>query len=191
MKLPIKKKETKKVINMANKGMDLEEMVDETNAYYLANDIACIHKKPIPIQVVHVQYPARNKALIDEAYYRTPSTTDYNGVYKGKYIDFDCKECNSTTSFPLKNVHEHQIRHLNQVKMHGGIAFLLVMWWKYNEYYVLPIDSFMKCYNESLNGGLKSIPYKDFKNIAIEVYESFRPRLNYLKAVDILVEENN
>lgn len=100
MNLPIKRKETKKQVNMANKGMDLEEIVNEANEYYLANDIAIIHKKPIPVQIVHVDYPARNKAVITEAYYKTPSTTDYNGIYKGYYIDFDCKECNSLTSFP-------------------------------------------------------------------------------------------
>ena len=61
MNLPIKRKETKKQVNMANKGMDLEEIVNEANEYYLANDIAIIHKKPIPVQIVHVDYPARIK----------------------------------------------------------------------------------------------------------------------------------
>lgn len=34
MNLPIKRKETKKQVNMANKGMDLEEIVNEANEYY-------------------------------------------------------------------------------------------------------------------------------------------------------------
>lgn len=143
MNLPIKRKETKKQVNMANKGMDLEEIVNEANEYYLANDIAIIHKKPIPVQIVHVDYPARNKAVITEAYYKTPSTTDYNGIYKGYYIDFDCKECNSLTSFPLKNVHPHQVEHLKGIKKHGGIAFLLIEFIKYGEYYLLNIDDFL------------------------------------------------
>ena len=176
MKLPIRKKEVKKTINMANKGMDLETMVNDSNEYYLANDIAVIHKKPIPIQIVHVNYPARNKAVIDEAYYRTPSTTDYNGIYKGVYVDFDCKECNSTTSFPLKNVHPHQVDHLTKIKDHGGIGFLLVMWWKYNEYYVLPIEKFLPYWENAKTDGRQSIPYKEFKDIAIPVFEGFRDR---------------
>ena len=153
MNLPIKRKNAQKIINMANKGMDLEEIVNQSN------DIAVIHKKPIPVQIVHVNYPARNKAVIDEAYYRTPSTTDYNGIYKGRYIDFDCKECNSTTSFPIRNVHEHQILHLQAIKKHGGIGFLLVYFIKYNKYYLLPIENFIPYWLESKNDGKKSIPF--------------------------------
>ena len=32
-----------------------------------------------------VDYPNRSHAKIVEAYYQTPSTTDYNGIYRGKY----------------------------------------------------------------------------------------------------------
>lgn len=189
MNLPIKRKKVATTRNMANKGMEFEEMVNEANEYYLANNIAVIHKKPIPVQIVHVDYPSRNKAVITEAYYKTPSTTDYNGVYKGYYIDFDCKECNSLTSFPLKNVHPHQVSHLDLCKRHGGIAFLLVAFLKYNEYYILDIDSFKLFWQNSLEGQRKSIPYEYFKENAIKIFEGYRPRIEYLKGVDILIEK--
>ncbi|MDE7106338.1 MAG: Holliday junction resolvase RecU, partial [Anaeroplasmataceae bacterium] len=83
MNFPTGKREQKKVINKANLGMDLEQAINESNTYYLNNDIAVIHKKPTPVQIVKVNYPSRNKAVITEAYYKTPSTTDYNGIYKG------------------------------------------------------------------------------------------------------------
>ena len=70
----------------------LEDDIDEANAFYLARGLAVIHKKPVPVQIVKVSYPSRSAAVIQEAYFRTPSTTDYNGVYKGHYIDFDAKE---------------------------------------------------------------------------------------------------
>ena len=38
----------------AHRGMNLEEDINLTNQYYLANDIAVIHKKPTPIQIVKV-----------------------------------------------------------------------------------------------------------------------------------------
>ena len=76
----------------ASRGSGLEEDLNLSNQYYRDIDKALIYKKPTPIQVVHVDYPARNKAKITEAYYRTPSTTDYNGIYRGRYIDFEAKE---------------------------------------------------------------------------------------------------
>ncbi len=69
------------------RGMSLEEELNESNAYYLSHGIAVIHKKPTPIQIVKVDYPKRSAAQIKEAYFSKASTTDYNGVYRGKYID--------------------------------------------------------------------------------------------------------
>ena len=69
------------------RGMSLENDLNDSNAYYCSCDRALIHKKPTPIQVVKVDYPERSAAKITEAYYKTPSTTDYNGIYRGRAID--------------------------------------------------------------------------------------------------------
>ncbi|MDE5715330.1 MAG: Holliday junction resolvase RecU [Anaeroplasmataceae bacterium] len=184
MNFPTAKKQHKKLINKANLGMGLEEAINQTNEYYLNNDIAVIHKKPTPVQIVKVDYPSRNKAVITEAYYKTPSTTDYNGIYKGKYIDFDAKENHNKTAFPLANVSAHQVLHLKQVQEHGGIAFLLVAWNLYNEYYLLPFDVLNEYWENSLKDGRKSIPYEVFKNEAYPVQEGYLPRIHYLKVID-------
>ena len=127
-------------VSTANRGMTLERDLNDTNEFYLATDRAVIHKKPTPIQVVHVDYPDRTAAKITEAYYRTPSTTDYNGVYKGRAIDFEAKEIKSKTSFPFQCIHEHQIEHLKRVIRHGAIAFVIVRFTSRNETFLVPAD---------------------------------------------------
>lgn len=185
IKYPIKRKPQIKQTNYANLGMTLESDIEQSNQYYLDNNIAVIHKKPTPIQVVSVSYPARNKAKITEAYYKTPSTTDFNGIYKGFYIDFDAKETNSKTSMPLKNVHPHQIDHLRNVVNQKGIAFLIVHFKQYNEYFLLPFD-ILSTYWDSQNKdtGRKSIPYEAFKEKAYLIPFGYQPRLDYLKVLD-------
>lgn len=182
---PIKRAPQNKQTNYANLGMTLESDIESTNLFYLNKGIAVIHKKPTPIQVVSVSYPARNKAKITEAYYKTPSTTDFNGIFEGKYIDFDAKETNSKTSMPLKNIHPHQIEHLENVYRQGGIAFLIVHFKRYNEYYLLPfslLDQFWKSQHDQ-EKGRKSIPYSVFKELAHPIPFGYQPRLDYLSVV--------
>lgn len=90
-------------IDYGGRGMSLENDIERSNQFYLRNQRAVIHKKPTPIQVVHVDYPKRSQAVIKEAYFRTPSTTDYNGIYNGLYIDFEAKETKNKTHFLYKH----------------------------------------------------------------------------------------
>ena len=169
-------------LNKANLGMKLESMINNSNLYYLDRDIAVIHKKPTPIQIVKVDYPARNKAVIKEAYYKTPSTTDYNGVYRGKYIDFEAKETNSKTLLPLANIHPHQVKHLLDITNHGGIGFFIVSFKAYDEIYLAPFTEIYE--NFYLISKRKSIPYDYFKNNCYLIKISYNPELKYLDVVD-------
>ena len=184
LNFPIKKQAPKKVINKANLGMDFEQIINDSTEFYLINDIAVIHKKPTPVQIVKVDYPMRTKAVITEAYYKTPSTTDYNGIYKGKYIDFEAKENHNKTAFPLANIHPHQIEHLRNIIKHGGIGFMIFYWAPYNECYILKFENIIKYWDNTKDGGRKSIPYSEFKENGFLVKEGYAPRLNYLKVVD-------
>ena len=182
---PNKRPEQKKIVNKANLGMQLEDMINQSNEYYLVNNRAVIHKKPTPVQIVKVDYPARNKAKIVEAYYKIPSTTDYNGIYRGKYIDFDVKENHNKTAFPLRNIHPHQIDHLNKIIEHGGIGFLIISFNLYNEYYLVPMELVNEYWsNAFINDERKSIPYKVIKEKAYLIKEGYLPRINYLDTID-------
>lgn len=178
----IKKNTVSKQTSYKNRGMTLEQDINSTNRYYLDLDKAVIHKKPVPIQVVTVDYPSRNAAKITEAYYKVPSTTDYNGVYRGKAIDFEAKETRSTSSFTFKNFHEHQIVHLQQVLNHGAIGFVIIRFKVYDETYLVKADDVVSLYY----GKRKSIPYAWFKEHAYLIPYSLTPPVNYLKVIDQL-----
>ena len=174
------KKSYNKVISYGNRGMTLEEDINVTNEYYLIHNIASIYKKPTPIGIVKVDYKS---GTIKEAYFKTPSTTDYNGIYKGKYIDFEAKETKSSTSFPLKNIHAHQIKHMMGVIEHGGICFLIVRFTKLNITYLLRAE-YLKEFLDNNKEIRASIPLSYFEEYAKVISDSYMPRLDYLKIVD-------
>ena len=162
--------------NYGNRGMVLEEDINATNEYYLTNDIAVIYKKPTPIKILKLDYTT-NK--ITNAFFETQSTLDYNGIYKGKYIDFDAKETLNKTSFPLANLHKHQLEHMKKVINHGGISFLIV---KINNLYYL-LDG-LKIIDFINSNNRKSIPYNYIKNYGLEIKEGINPALDYIKVID-------
>lgn len=172
-----------KKTSYSNRGMALENDINIANKYYLNEDIAVIHKKPIPIQIVDVDYPSRKNAIIKRAYYKIPSTTDYNGIFMGKYIDFEAKETVSTTSFALKNIHDHQLEHMDRVYRHGGIVFLIVRFKKLDTTFVLPYKNLISFCNRRINGGRKSITLEEFKEKSFEVDFSYKIRIDYLKII--------
>ena len=182
MKYPTCINKQKNNISYGNRGMTLESELNETNTFYLTNDIAVIHKKPTPITIAKVNYPSRIEAVIKEAYFKTPSTTDYNGIYKGKYIDFEAKET-KLNYFPLSNIHNHQIEHLKKILNHGGISFIIVRFTLKNETYLLET----RYLNEFLNNQTrKSIPYEYFKEYGYLIKDKFNPRVDYLDIINKL-----
>lgn len=170
----------------SNRGMTLEEDINQSNEYYLAHGIACIHKKPTPLQIVQVDYPRRSAAVIKEAYFKQASTTDYNGVYKGKYIDFEAKETQNTTSFPLKNFHEHQITHMKKVLEQKGICFVLLRFSQSNEVFLLDSTYLLEFWDRMLNGGRKSITKDEIENKGHSIPLGFQPTIDYIKIIDYI-----
>lgn len=178
------KKTNNNLITHSNRGMSLENDLNATNEYYLNENIAIIHKKPTSITIKKVDY--KNNDMIKEAYFKTPSTTDYNGIYKGYYVDFEAKETRSKTSFPLNNIHSHQITHLKKIVEHGGIGFLIVKFTLLNKIYYLSLDKltyFLDNYES------KSIPISFFENYGKLIKESYNPRIDYLKYVEDEINE--
>ncbi len=183
----IKTNNNNKYIKYDNRGMGLEEDINYTNQYYIDKNIAFIYKKPTPIQVTKVDYQ-KNSMIIKEGFFKEPSTTDYNGLYDGLYIDFEAKETTNKTAFPLSNIHKHQINHIRNIINNGGIGFLIVRFTSLNKNYVLMGKDFID-YIES--NDRKSIPidYFDSKGYLLEI--SYIPRLDYLKVIDEIIGGKN
>ncbi|MDM5333367.1 Holliday junction resolvase RecU [Ureibacillus composti] len=177
----------KKDISFSNRGKTLEDEINETNTYYLNQQIAIIHKKPVPVQIVKVEYPSRSAAVIREAYFRTPSTTDFNGVWDGYYLDFEAKETESKTSFPLKNIHQHQVTHMKDVVSQKGIAFTIVRFSVLERYFVLPFQVLFTAWKTMEDGGRKSIPLEIFEKEAYEIKRGFNPSIDYLSAIKKII----
>lgn len=184
-----KKSQVKKKIDFANRGMNFEENINLSNDYYLNHKIAVIHKKPTPVQIVKVDYPRRSAAVIKEAYFRHASTTDYNGVYRGFYIDFEAKETKNKTSFPFKNFHEHQIQHMENCLAQEGICFVLLWFSSLNRCFFLSSQLLIKYWHLQVETGKKSLSLHQIEEFGIEISMGIAPRLPYLSAVDQYIQE--
>jgi recombination protein U len=172
-------------VEYGHRGMTLEDDLNVSNRYYLQTDQAVIYKKPTPIQIVHVDYPKRSAAKITEAYFRKASTTDYNGVFRGKYLDFEAKETTFANYIPLKNFHAHQVAHMQRIQRHGGIGFIIVKFTKTGEVFLLDARYLSECWSASLRtGGRKSMPKTLFQDKGYLIPKNYLPRIDYLCIVN-------
>ena len=167
-----------KKIDFKNRGMNLENDINETNNYYIENKIAFVYKKPTPIKLVKVDY---KKGKIDEAYFEMPSTTDYNGIYKGKYIDFEAKETTNKKGFPIVNIHKHQINHIRNIYQSMGICFLIVRFTTFNETYLLFAQDFLDFID---NIGKSVIPREYFIEKGFKIKDKFIKKVDYLEIIN-------
>ena len=104
------------------RGSTFEDLLNRTNEKYLENGLALIQKIPTPITPITIDKESRHITL---AYFDQKSTVDYIGAVQGIPVCFDAKECNTDT-FPLANIHEHQVEFMKQFEKQNGIAFFLI-----------------------------------------------------------------
>lgn len=163
----------------ANRGMSLEEDINLSNEYYLRNGVLLITKRPTPIHVAKVDYS--RKAKIVDAFFEKQSTTDYNGVYRGRYIDFEAKSTKNKSSFPLSNITSHQIEHLKNVLKFGGIAFFIIEFAYHDQVFLLDASYLIDFYEKEER---KSIPFTTVCQNGLLIKRGFNPRLDYLPSIE-------
>ena len=139
------------------RGSTLEEFLNRTNEKYLEQGLALIQKIPTPITPVKIDKEHRHITL---AYFDQRSTVDYIGAVQGIPVCFDAKECHADT-FPLQNLHEHQVEFMREFEKQDGIAFLIIYYSMRNELYYMPFEEIDKFWNRAKEGGRKSVRYEE------------------------------
>ena len=104
------------------RGSTLEDFINRTNDKYRECKLALVQKIPTPITPIQIDKTSRHITL---AYFDQKSTVDYIGVVQGIPVCFDAKEV-STKTFPLANIHDHQIEFMEEFEKQGGVSFFIL-----------------------------------------------------------------
>jgi len=139
------------------RGSTLEDLINLTIEKYVDSGIALIQKIPTPIKPINIDPDTRRITL---AYFDQKSTVDYIGVVQGIPICFDAKECNTDT-FPMQNIHAHQVEFMERFEKQDGISFIIVHYTHRDEMYYLPFTYIKKFFDRSQSGGRKSFRFEE------------------------------
>ena len=139
------------------RGSTLVDLINRSNEQYLDKGLALIQKIPTPITPVKIDKENRHITL---AYFEQQSTVDYIGAVQGIPVCFDAKEC-TTDTFALRNIHEHQVKFMENFEKQGGISFLIIFYTTRNEFYYLTYERMRIFWDRAVNGGRKSFRYDE------------------------------
>lgn len=142
------------------RGSTLEEFINHTNERYTDMGLALIQKIPTPITPVQIDQANRQITL---AYFDKVSTVDYIGAVQGIPVCFDAKECRADT-FPLQNVHAHQMDFMEKFERQGGISFLLIYYTAREELYYMRYKQIRKFWDRAQAGGRKSFRFDELES---------------------------
>lgn len=161
------------------RGSTLEDLINKTNDSYRERHLALIQKIPTPITPIAIDKESRHITL---AYFDQKSTVDYIGAVQGIPICFDAKECAART-FPLQNIHPHQVAFMREFEEQGGISFILLSYTDADEMYYLPFRDVERFWKRMEEGGRKSFTYEEVdKTFRVRSFRDFF--VHYLEAIN-------
>ena len=166
------------------RGSTLEELVNRSNEQYREKKLLLIQKVPTPITPIRIEKESRHITL---AYFDQKSTVDYIGVVQGIPVCFDAKEC-QTDTFPLANIHEHQIMFMKEFEEQNGVAFLLIYYSTKNIFYYLPFRDLFLFWERGKRGGRKSFRFEELRQQYI-LPEHTGVLVPYLEGMQMDLEE--
>lgn len=161
------------------RGSTLEDLINRTNTRYEEMGLALIQKIPTPITPVQIDKEHRHITL---AYFDKISTVDYIGAVQGIPVCFDAKECSADT-FPLQNVHEHQIQFMEKFERQGGISFLILYYSGKHKLYYMKFKEIKQFWERAEEGGRKSFRFEELNPEYFMTLKNncFVPFLDYIQ----------
>lgn len=139
------------------RGSTLEELINYSNEIYREKELGLVQKIPTPITPVKVDKENGNISL---AYFEKDSTVDYIGVIQGVPVCFDAKECAKDT-FSLRNIHEHQIKFMEDFEKQQGISFLIILFSMRNEFYYMRFSELKGYLDRVKEGHAQNFKYEE------------------------------
>lgn len=166
------------------RGQTLEELINLSNQKYMENKLAVIQKIPTPIKPIRIEPNSRQITL---AFFEQRSTVDYIGAVQGIPVCFDAKECTQDT-FPLQNVHEHQVDFMEKFEDQGGVSFLLIYYSHKDIFYYLRFTKLMEFWNRAEQGGRKSFRFEELEDkYRLSTYNGVC--VHYLEGINLDLQE--
>lgn len=183
----------------ANRGMVLEDLIENTNAQYMGRDIAVIQKIATPTTALY-EGQGDNKKV--KSVKRSKSTVDFLGRYEGNPIAFDAKSTNEPR-IALDRLEPHQLKFLLDWDKHPeAIAFILVGFTPGHpeqRYFTVPVGYWFNAWHEWKKGkGMASIPIREMrpewevkKGGLLNTGGGSRVALDYLERIQHLYIDTN
>lgn len=160
------------------RGSALEDLINFTNEKYKEKKLAIVQKVPTPIKPIRIDKTSRHITL---AYFEQKSTVDYVGAVQGFPICFDAKEC-QTDTFPLQNIHKHQIDFMTEYEEQGGISFMILYFTARNEFYYLRYKDLLYYWQRQFEGHPKNFKYQEL-DLKYIIPSSAGVQIHYLEAL--------
>lgn len=142
------------------RGSALEELINRSNERYMEQGLALIQKIPTPITPIKIDKEKRHITL---AYFEQKSTVDYIGAVQGYPVCFDAKECHTDT-FPLQNIHPHQVAFMRRFEQQQGIAFFVLYYSNRDYFYYMTFRQLEYFWNRMEAGGRKSFRFDELED---------------------------
>ena len=157
-----------------NKGMYIEELMNNTAMYYDENRICYIEKRFLPIIPLSITNNIVKGKLIKK------SSVDYCCIYKGRYIDIELKQTDED-EFDVRKIKSHQLSHLEKINYLKGKAYLMIYFFKRDVIYMIEYkDLFnfikhnlfkIKCFDEEIDKYMVQIKFPGIIDL-VSVFEA-------------------